>query len=465
MSRPRSAAPTACTVRVGGRRRYLVDEQLYHLGIEPAPRGSFQLRAGLLHRHGLPVGAIGGHGAERIRDGDDPGLERDRGAHEALRVARPIPALVVVQHRIGERRHGGHLAQQARADHRVQANLAPFVLVQRARLEQDPLGDGDLTDVVQQRAEAQTLATLGVETEAPSHGHNVVADLVGVGAQVRVLDPDGLGQHPHHRDIRVTQLALQAPVLQHCPGLIAQRQQDVVVELAEPARAIGTGHHAEQHVGDVDGQGDEVLQLPRRGAGARLGMVIACRPVTVQRQRGETEHHRAVRQLVAEPDRGHDLPVLRRGSRRLAELGRPEEHALLRLQQPRGDLHDHRGHVAGVGERLLRAVELHQLPAQLAVVQLGAALPLVGRKGRDAITLPAIQSQRPGAHRHDHQRQSGGDRGAGHREDEQVGEGEPKNRRGDEVDRPIHRALLGGVDQPLPGVLLALLGASGIRAA
>src|SRR6478736_1942364 len=71
-----------------------------------------ELRAGraLELVDGLVVGAAGaedavvGEGAVRVRGGHDPGLERDRLARQAVRVAMAVPALVVVAD--GARRAG-----------------------------------------------------------------------------------------------------------------------------------------------------------------------------------------------------------------------------------------------------------------------------------------------------------------------------------------------------------------------
>lgn len=106
-------------------------------------------------------------------------------ADQPVRVALAVPALVMVQHSVGQRGQRRDLAQQARANQGVHPHLAPLLLVEGARLEQDLRRDGDLAHIVQERAEAQALAPLAAEAQALGHGHDVVADLVGVAMQGR----------------------------------------------------------------------------------------------------------------------------------------------------------------------------------------------------------------------------------------------------------------------------------------
>ncbi len=61
-------------------------------------------------------------------------------------------------------------------------------------LEQDALGDPELADVVQQRAEGELLALPG-GLEPAWRPADVVGDVLGVPAQERVLGLDRLGEH------------------------------------------------------------------------------------------------------------------------------------------------------------------------------------------------------------------------------------------------------------------------------
>ena len=117
-----------------------------------------------------------------------------------------------------------------------------------AGLVEDALADADLADVVQQRADRELLAQLGVEAEPLGHRGDVVGDLLAVAAQERVLGLDRLGEHPDRRDVRAAQLVVQARVLQHRAGVVAEREQHLVVEVLEAALAVDADDDAAELV-------------------------------------------------------------------------------------------------------------------------------------------------------------------------------------------------------------------------
>jgi hypothetical protein len=107
-----------------------------------------------LARQRRAVGPRGRHRVVRIRDGDDPGGERDRLADQAVGVAGAVDALVGGAHDLADvAQVAADAVEHALADDRVLAHDHPLVVGQRAGLVEDLLRGGELADVVHQRAE------------------------------------------------------------------------------------------------------------------------------------------------------------------------------------------------------------------------------------------------------------------------------------------------------------------------
>src|SRR5436190_9504870 len=128
-------------------------ERLYHLRVELAARALGDRPARVRQRGGGPVGPVCGDRVERVGDREDPRRERDLLALQAVRVALAVPALVVVLDDVGRRLEEGDPAEDLRADQRVPAHQPALRVAERLGLVEDPVGDRDLADVVQQVAE------------------------------------------------------------------------------------------------------------------------------------------------------------------------------------------------------------------------------------------------------------------------------------------------------------------------
>ena len=113
------------------------------------PGAAIDLGQRRLTRHRRPVRTIGDHRVERVGHRDDPRLDRDRRARQAVRITVTVPALVVVQDAIHADAERPDAAQHLRAGHRVLADLDHLVRIERTALAQDLLADGELADVVQ----------------------------------------------------------------------------------------------------------------------------------------------------------------------------------------------------------------------------------------------------------------------------------------------------------------------------
>jgi len=137
-------------------------------------RGRTVLRRSVLARRTLPSRCvrcyrpIAGYGAEGVGDGDDSRLERDHLPAQAPRITFSVKALVVVQNRGCDLLQRGHLPDKLIPDPRVQLNDAAFLGRQAGRLEQDPLQNAQLANVMQEGRKDQTLRVAVARVEPVS---------------------------------------------------------------------------------------------------------------------------------------------------------------------------------------------------------------------------------------------------------------------------------------------------------
>ena len=118
------------------------------------------------------------------------------------------------------------MAQDLRADLRVLDHQRPLLGGQRAGLEQDRVGHGDLADVVEQEAELD----LGVDLDAGGVGdpQPVGGDALGVLARVGVARLDRVGERQHGRLVGAAQLLRAVALLLEDLAQVGR----VVLELA-----------------------------------------------------------------------------------------------------------------------------------------------------------------------------------------------------------------------------------------
>src|SRR4051794_6710151 len=111
------------------------------------------------------IRAVGRHRVVRVADEDDPRLERDLLARDAVGIAAAVPALVAVAHDLA------HLLQllDRRDDPLTELGMRlhdrALFRGQAAGLREDRALDADLADVVQERTELEALERRLVETE------------------------------------------------------------------------------------------------------------------------------------------------------------------------------------------------------------------------------------------------------------------------------------------------------------
>ena len=181
----------------------------------------------------------------------------------------PVPPIVVVQ-----RHHRGQLeqrrlavAQELVADLRVGADDRELVLVEGAGLEQHPVGDLDLAEVVQRGSEPDQLGTVVVDAQLQRDRPRGVADPADVLAGVVVAELRGQRKPVHGFGLGPPELGGAVPDA----GL--QRAVVVLQSRVQPAR-LQEVVHPQQDLGAVERLGDEVHRPTGEGpvAGGRVGV-------------------------------------------------------------------------------------------------------------------------------------------------------------------------------------------------
>src|SRR4051812_25194217 len=105
----------------------------------------------------LAIRAIGRHGVVRVADEDDPSLERNVLARDAVRVAAAVPALVAMTDDRPPLQQAVDRSDDPLAERRVRLDQRTLLGRQAARLREDHARDADLADVVQEGAELEPL--------------------------------------------------------------------------------------------------------------------------------------------------------------------------------------------------------------------------------------------------------------------------------------------------------------------
>ena len=190
---------------------------------------------GALDRQRLAVDAVLDHRVERVAHGDHPGAERDRRAAEAVGVAAAVPPLVAradERHQVGEVGDG---LEDARADVRVLLHARHLLGAQRAGLAEDRLGDADLADVVQQRAQADDPRLAGRDAQPLADGAGQLGDLAGVVVGVRILGLERGGQRAEGGEVRLLQPLGHPRPGDHRAGLAGQGRAQADLARLEPA--------------------------------------------------------------------------------------------------------------------------------------------------------------------------------------------------------------------------------------
>ena len=278
----------------------------------------------LLVRPGVAIDPRGDERVVHVADGEDAGLEVELGLVEAAGVAAAVEPLVVVEH---EPAHGrgevAELAEQVMAPLGMPADDRELVLRERARLLQDPVGDGELADVVEQAAgrEAAEPARRKAELLADLHGQerDAARVLLRVGvlageAQRERADAgaeEGLFRRDEARCGRAAgeRVRLGGAVQVECDRGADEHEPDELEAVAEPPAELHEVVHERAHErGGEEAEADEDERVAEP-LGEKEGVERAQRDVPV---RGETAQEE---QPAPGRSRSRAAPGGRRGRR------------------------------------------------------------------------------------------------------------------------------------------------------
>src|SRR5437879_2185333 len=126
------------------------EKHLDHCGIKLCGGAALDFFPGVRDGQGAAVRPIGDHGVKRVRDGEYARPQRDSLAAQAARVTRAIVELLVRQNDFRGVAKKWDAAEHGVANLAVPPHDVALLIGERAGLAQDLVGDGHLTDVVQE---------------------------------------------------------------------------------------------------------------------------------------------------------------------------------------------------------------------------------------------------------------------------------------------------------------------------
>ncbi len=255
-----------------------------HAGVELGAGAAGEFLEGGADGPGAAVGAGGGHRVEGVGDGDDPCALGDLGPRQPVRVAAAVEPFVVVEDGgaglLQEADAAGHLVSVLG----VQFDGPALRRGQRPVLAEDPGGDADLPDVVQDAREADDLDPFVVHAEFAGDHDRGLADPLAVAAGVAVLEVDG----PHQRaDRGAVGGALLVGLGEHPPGGVHRQQHQQGGGRAVRGAPEDRHHHPGQPVHRHRWQRGDELAPP----GGTRGHPVGEDPhPAVQQRGGQAEH-------------------------------------------------------------------------------------------------------------------------------------------------------------------------------
>ena len=176
---PSFVRPRACAGGVGGQQRRHAqprDQQLHQFRIERLP--------GVLTEHGDrlfraaagPVRAVRLQSAVAVRNRQDARADGNIRAPQPRRIAQAVPAFVMAEHELGDRRAERHVAQYLRADAGMGLDALELLRRERVGFRENVFRDGHVADVVQQGRRAHRLHLLVGEADPFGQRHRVLLD-------------------------------------------------------------------------------------------------------------------------------------------------------------------------------------------------------------------------------------------------------------------------------------------------
>src|SRR3990172_1901020 len=162
-------------------------ERFRHLGIEfPAGEFSYLFLGGLQVR-GPAVRPVRGKGAQGVGNGNDPRGKGNGVALQPVRIAAPVPLLMVGAHDLPDGLHLLDVPQNIVAHERVLAHVGQLLGVELSLFEKHAVPDPDLSDVVEDGSKPELLQIVGGHLGMPGNGGAVLEHALDVPARIGVL--------------------------------------------------------------------------------------------------------------------------------------------------------------------------------------------------------------------------------------------------------------------------------------
>ena len=242
----------------------------------------------------------------------------------------------------------------------------PLVGRERPGPQDQALRERQQPDGAQQGRADEHVARRLVGPELVGQQAGVHRELARLPVQHGITRRDGLGEHADGGAAGVVDLVLQSRAAQRGARMVAEGEEHLVPDVAEPARAVGADDHAVEAVAEVERDRHERRDLGvgrrRLGRGRRGRVVDAEDLVLGEHGAREPLRHRAVGRVVLEPLPVHDVerPVP-------VDVGPGHQQALLGLDQLDRRAQDQRVHIVLVVVLPApRGLDPVQLPAELA---------------------------------------------------------------------------------------------------
>lgn len=256
---------------VGGKVHH--DKRTGKLRIELGAGAAGDLFEDLGAGHGGAVGAVGGHGVERIREAHDARGEGDRLAGKAVRVAAAVVTLVVVEDSGEDILEHGDVLEYAVADLGVELDEGKLVVGETAGLAEHGFRDADLADVVHQARDVDAFGLFGRVARGEREAGGEMGHALGMAAGVSILGVDGGGQGLNGAHEHRLLVADQTGVFEERAGVAGGGLDElhvVAVDLRVLAVLVAADDHGGELAVECDGL-DEDAALRR--AVLRVGVV------------------------------------------------------------------------------------------------------------------------------------------------------------------------------------------------
>ena len=201
--------------------------------IELPPRLGVDLFENPVARPSPAIGSVARHGLKGVTGVDDPRLDRDLLALEAVRIATAVPPFVLGPDHWANPIEEGDGGDDPLTDDGVFAHDRRLLVIERPGLVEDVAGYPDLADVVQEGAVFEEPKPLRVKIQATPDRASQRRRLARVGFGVTILRVQRGGQRLDGRQIAL--LELQSALL-----------SELVLRPQRPAHQggdIGTDHH------------------------------------------------------------------------------------------------------------------------------------------------------------------------------------------------------------------------------